>query len=113
MTDTLLRSARHSLGAVMLGALALVLVTASAGEAQAAPAATPSSCGTPPPVAREFRGAWLVTVNNGDWPSRPGLSTWEQQQELIVLLDRAVQLGLNAIIFHVRTRGDAFYPTPY
>jgi uncharacterized lipoprotein YddW (UPF0748 family) len=64
---------------------------------------------TPPSPAREFRGAWLVTVANKDWPSKPGLSVAEQKAELIALLDRAVQLKLNAIIFQVRPSSDAVY----
>lgn len=63
----------------------------------------------PPPPAREFRGAWLVTVANKDWPSRPGLSVASQKAELIALLDRAAQLKLNAIIFQVRPSCDAMY----
>jgi uncharacterized lipoprotein YddW (UPF0748 family) len=63
----------------------------------------------PPPPAREFRGAWLVTVANKDWPSRPGLPVAEQKAELIALLDRAAQLKLNAIIFQVRPSCDAMY----
>ncbi len=64
---------------------------------------------TPPEPAREFRGAWLVTVANKDWPSRPGLPVPQQKAELVALLDRAVQLKLNAIIFQVRPSSDAFY----
>ncbi len=64
---------------------------------------------TPPQPAREFRGAWLVTVANKDWPSKPGLPVVEQKAELIELLDRAVQLKLNAIIFQVRPSCDAMY----
>jgi len=64
---------------------------------------------TPPQPAREFRGAWLVTVANKDWPSKPGLPVAEQKAELIELLDRAVQLKLNAIIFQVRPSCDAMY----
>jgi len=64
---------------------------------------------TPPPPAREFRGAWLVTVANKDWPSRPGLPVATQKAELTALLDRAVQLRLNAIIFQVRPSCDAMY----
>ncbi len=64
---------------------------------------------TPPQPAREFRGAWLVTIANKDWPSRPGLPVAEQKAELIELLDRAVQLKLNAIIFQVRPSCDAMY----
>jgi len=63
----------------------------------------------PPQPAREFRGAWLVTVANKDWPSRPGLPVEEQKAELTELLDRAAQLQLNAIIFQVRPSCDAMY----
>jgi uncharacterized lipoprotein YddW (UPF0748 family) len=63
----------------------------------------------PPPVPREFRGLWVATVNNIDWPSKPGLSTREQKEELIALLDRAAALRLNAVIFQVRSSCDALY----
>ena len=64
---------------------------------------------TPPQPVREFRGAWVATVGNIDWPSRKGLSTAEQQAELLAILDRAVQLKLNAVIFQVRPACDAMY----
>ena len=64
---------------------------------------------TPPPPLREFRGAWVATVANIDWPSRKTLSTQEQKTELLAILDRAVHLKLNAIIFHVRPACDALY----
>jgi uncharacterized lipoprotein YddW (UPF0748 family) len=64
---------------------------------------------TPPPPPREFRGAWLVTVANKDWPSKPGLPVAEQKAELVALLDRAGRLKLNAIIFQVRPSSDAVY----
>src|SRR5262249_40153757 len=64
---------------------------------------------TPPKPAREFRAAWVATVGNIDWPSQKGLSTAEQKAELIAILDRAVQLKLNAIIFQVRPACDALY----
>lgn len=64
---------------------------------------------TPPPVPREFRGAWIATVANIDWPSRPGLPVDSQKAELIAMLDRAAALRLNAIIFQVRPSADAFY----
>ena len=44
-----------------------------------------------------------------DWPSKPGLPVAEQKAELTELLDRAVQLKLNAIIFQVRPSCDAMY----
>ncbi len=62
-----------------------------------------------PEVRREFRAAWVATVANIDWPSKPGLTVSEQQEELHAILDRAVQLNLNAIIFQVRPHCDALY----
>ena len=35
----------------------------------------------------EFRGVWIATVANIDWPSKPGLSTEDQKKELLWLLD--------------------------
>jgi uncharacterized lipoprotein YddW (UPF0748 family) len=63
----------------------------------------------PPAPPREFRAAWIATVRNLHWPSRPGLSSAQQQQELLQLLDAAARLGLNAVILQVRPAGDAFY----
>lgn len=89
--------------------LAVLVLAASRLFAQGARGAP----GSPPPVAREFRAVWLTTVGNTDWPSKPGLSTWDQQRELLAILDRAVALNLNAIVFQVRPGADAFYASPY
>jgi len=62
-----------------------------------------------PEVMREFRGVWVATVHNIDWPSKPGLPTEQAQQELIRILDAARDLGLNAVIFQVRPAADALY----
>ena len=67
---------------------------------------------TPPKPQREFRGAWVATVKNIDWPSKPGLSTSEQKAELLAILERAARLKLNAIIFQVRSICDALYASP-
>ena len=64
-----------------------------------------------PPVAREFRGVWLTTVDNIDWPSRPGLPVAQQKAELIAILDRAAALNLNAVVFQVRPSADALSRT--
>ena len=58
---------------------------------------------------REFRGVWVATVTNIDWPSRPGLSVDQQKQELIGLLERHKANGMNAIMLQVRPAADAFY----
>lgn len=57
----------------------------------------------------EFRAVWVATVNNIDWPSRPGLTTAEQQKEIIDILNLQQQLGMNTIILQVRPESDAFY----
>ena len=58
---------------------------------------------------REFRAAWIPTVGNSCWPSKPGLTTAEQKAELLALLDRAQELRMNAVIFQVRPACDALY----
>ncbi len=66
-----------------------------------------------PALPREFRAAWVASVKNIDWPSRKGLSAAAQQAELRRILDRARQVGLNAIILQVRPACDALYASPY
>ena len=65
----------------------------------------------PPPAPREFRAAWVSTVANIDWPSKPNLSAEKQQAEAIAILDRARALNLNAIVLQVRPAADAIYPS--
>jgi uncharacterized lipoprotein YddW (UPF0748 family) len=65
----------------------------------------------PPEPTREFRAAWIATVANIDWPSKPGLSPAEQRAEMIGLLDLAAKLGLNAVVLQVRPACDAIYPS--
>ena len=62
-----------------------------------------------PEPPREFRAAWVATVANIDWPSKPGLPVEVQKREAIAILDRLVELNLNAVIFQVRPQADAFY----
>ena len=62
---------------------------------------------------REFRAFWIVTLDNKDFPSRPGLSVKEQQAEFIDLLDKHQKMGMNAAIFQVRPSADAFYNSQY
>ena len=57
----------------------------------------------------EFRGVWVASVHNLDWPSRAGLSAAEQKAQLRAMLDRAVSLKLNAILLQVRPACDALY----
>lgn len=63
----------------------------------------------PPAAPREFRAAWVSTVANIDWPSRPNLPSDRQQAEAIAILERARALNLNAIVLQVRPAADAIY----
>ena len=60
---------------------------------------------------REFRAAWVATVNNIDWPSKRGLPVSQQKAEILRILDTSVKLHLNAIVLQVRPACDAFYPS--
>jgi len=73
--------------------------------------AQPGAIAVPEPM-REFRGFWLTTVYNLDWPSKPGLPVEIQKLELEETFERASQLNLNAVVLQVRTMCDAFYDSP-
>ncbi|TXJ71631.1 hypothetical protein E2C11_33030 [Streptomyces lavendulae] len=64
-------------------------------------------------AATEMRGVWMATVENRDWPSRPGLTAAAQRTELIAHLDRAVRDRLNTVLLQVRPTADALWPSPY
>lgn len=84
-----------------------------AAAALAACAVAPHRPGPPPPaLPREFRAAWVATVANIDWPSRPGLPTARARAEMHTLLDRAAAIGLNALVLQVRPAADALYSSP-
>ena len=63
----------------------------------------------PPNADKEFRAAWVATVANINWPSKPGLSNEEQQKEAITLLDFLKDHHFIAVIFQVRPMADALY----
>jgi uncharacterized lipoprotein YddW (UPF0748 family) len=84
--------------------VALAALLTLAGAAATARAQT-----TPPAVPRELRAVWVASVDNMDWPSKAGLSAAEQQAELVGILDRLVQLRMNAIVLQVRPAADALY----
>ena len=61
-----------------------------------------------------FRGAWIATVANIDWPSEAAIGdSAAQQHEMTFLLDSLHSLGLNAIIFQVRPTADALYRSSF
>lgn len=61
-----------------------------------------------------FRGAWIATVANIDWPSEQAIGDTERQkQEMLFLLDSLESIGINAIVFQVRPTADALYKSDY
>lgn len=93
--------------------LALVSFLFPTGYALAAAVGNESSLKLPPKPQREFRGAWVATVGNSVWPSKPGLPVSEQKAELIAILECAAKLRMNAIIFQVRPACDALYASKF
>ncbi|MEI6444141.1 MAG: family 10 glycosylhydrolase [Nostocales cyanobacterium ELA583] len=74
----------------------------------------------PPPISeiyetvkvshrREFRGAWVASVWNSDWPSKPGLAVEQQKAELVAIIKQLQSLNFNALVLQIRPEGDALY----
>jgi uncharacterized lipoprotein YddW (UPF0748 family) len=82
------------------------LVLYSCSSSRKTETSTPQVAGT---ANREFRAAWIATVANINWPSKPGLSTDEQKKEAIELLDFLKTNNFNAAILQVRPQCDALY----
>src|SRR4051812_48883580 len=61
----------------------------------------------------EFRGVWMATVDNINWPNRGDYNPVTQRAEYIRQLDMHEHNGMNAIIAQVRPATDAFYPSQY
>jgi len=66
-----------------------------------------------PEIPREFRGVWIASVANINWPSKPGLITSEQKKEVIQLLEYLKTNKFNAVILQVRPQADALYKSKY
>jgi uncharacterized lipoprotein YddW (UPF0748 family) len=86
------------------------MATACSTSKQASSTTNTSTTNTTIPNAeREFRAAWVATVANINWPSKPGLPVDSQQREAIALLDFLKTNHFNAVIFQVRPQADALY----
>ena len=59
----------------------------------------------------EFRGVWIATVDNIDWPPRGVYTVYSQKAEFTRQLDQHKRNGMNAVIAQVRPSADAFYPS--
>ncbi|GAB5408087.1 MAG: hypothetical protein BalsKO_04520 [Balneolaceae bacterium] len=61
------------------------------------------------PPKKEFRGTWMATVINLDWPASGTLPVNFQKVSLTDRLDDMKEAGINALFFQIRTEGDALY----
>ncbi|ERJ57841.1 glycoside hydrolase family 10 protein [Sphingobacterium paucimobilis] len=66
-----------------------------------------------PVIPREFRAAWVATVANINWPSKRNLTTEQQKQEAVALLDMLKENNFNAVIFQARPSADAMYNSQF
>jgi uncharacterized lipoprotein YddW (UPF0748 family) len=82
---------------VLMGLVCLIGVTESMGQ--------PAYVG----AKREFRGVWIATVRNYDWPLSPTMSSQQQQDSFVVLMDDLAAARFNAVIFQIRPECDALY----
>ena len=110
---------RSFLTPLLIAALLLSTPAAAAGRTSGElhpkashlnPATQP--CAPDPRFAKtDFRGMWVASVANIDWPSKQGLSVQAQQEELIDWLDLAQRNNFNAVVLQVRPTADTFWPS--
>jgi uncharacterized lipoprotein YddW (UPF0748 family) len=59
----------------------------------------------------EFRGVWIATVVNIDWPKTNTDNVEKEKADYLELLETYKKLNFNAVIVQIRSVGDALYPT--
>lgn len=64
-------------------------------------------------LKREFRGVWVATVVNIDYPPKANKNTGVQKYEYINMLEDFKKMGINAVVFQIRPSADAFYESSY
>lgn len=66
------------------------------------------------PPKHEVRAVWLTTIGGLDWPhsyAQSAASVSKQKAELITILDRLQQAGINTVLLQTRIRGTVIYPS--
>ena len=66
-----------------------------------------------PQPKTEFRGFWVATVVNIDWPKNGNDGIEKQKTDYLKILNFYQDLNFNAAIVQIRTAGDAFYDSEY
>lgn len=62
-----------------------------------------------PVIKEDFRGIWVATVLNIDYPKNPTTNPDILKEEAAKMLDNVKILGINAVFLQVRPSGDALY----
>ncbi|MBM3413042.1 MAG: hypothetical protein FJY19_06660 [Bacteroidetes bacterium] len=61
----------------------------------------------------EFRGVWIASVANIDWPKSGTTDPAAQRADFIRILDQHQRNRMNAMIVQIRPAADAFYPSSF
>lgn len=61
----------------------------------------------------DFRGVWVATVLNIDYPSKPTADAEVLKAEAVKILDNAAKTGFNAVFLQVRPASDALYKSKF
>jgi len=91
------------------------LMTAPASPTLPSPARADLQClaGVPQSAIanpdREVRGMYIATVQNINYPSKPGIPADALREELDAIVETCADANLNAIYFQVRPSADALY----
>ena len=92
----------------------LICLTAAGGLTAGQPGSVSDSGLSGEAGPMPFRGAWIATVANIDWPTPEAVGNDSlQQAEMTWILDSLERIGINAIIFQVRPTADALYKSAY
>ncbi len=66
-----------------------------------------------PQPKREFRGFWVATVVNIDWPKSGKDALEKQKTDYLDILEFYEHMSFNAAIVQIRAAGDAFYDSEH
>ena len=61
----------------------------------------------------DFRGLWVASVLNIDYPSKPTIDAETLKNEALEILEHAQKVGLNAVFLQVRPTADALYNSSF
>jgi len=66
---------------------------------------------------REVRAMWITTIGGLDWPhsyaNNTANSIDKQKKELITILDRLLDAGINTVLLQTRVRATTIYPSAF